>query len=112
MAKLVRPPVWKPNSPWGPVKPADYLKGSTKIGQKYTAWNTYGQGKPDFGKGKGPGDPYHEVQKTVAKPGIKKDLPAWAARPQGLPDWAQGGSSSAAKPDPRTEAIRRRLRGL
>jgi hypothetical protein len=55
----------KPTSPPKPktFKPGDYLKGSTTVGQNYTAWDTFGQGKPDFGKDLGPGDPYHEVLK-------------------------------------------------
>lgn len=48
-------------------KPADYLKGGAGVGQKYTAYNTYSQGKPDFGKSTGPGDPYHEVSKKIPR---------------------------------------------
>lgn len=101
--------------------PADYLRGSKKVGGTYTAFDTYGQGTPDFGHQKGPGEPYHEVQKKV------KAVPKWA-KPQGthLP-WAPGipigGSNQETKPwwgnqlpgaggDSRIEAIRRRLRGL
>lgn len=45
--------------------PTDYVKGSKVVGEKYNAFNTYGQGTPDFGASKGPGDPYHVVQKTM-----------------------------------------------
>ena len=63
--KLPTPPKQKPR----PVtaNPSDYLRGSKVVGEKYTAWNTYGGSKPDFGKDKGPGEPYHEVTKTVKK---------------------------------------------
>lgn len=71
------------------ANPSDYLRGSKIIGQKYTAWNTYNQGKPDFGKGSGPGTPYHEIQKTV-----KQSSPSRTWSPVS---------------DPRMEAIRRRL---
>lgn len=47
--------------------PTDYVKGSNVVGEKYTAYNTYGQGRPDFGAKAGPGDPYHVVQKTMRK---------------------------------------------
>lgn len=90
--------------------PTDFLRGGKKIGDKYTAWNTYGGEKPDFGKGKGPGDPYHETQRTVAsyvKEQAKGGL-GGAQKPTG-PTWPGG---KPTKPDPRSEAIRRRLRGL
>lgn len=88
-------------------KPSDWLFGSNKVGSKYTAWNTYGQGKPDMGKGVGPGEPFHKIQKTVLRSGG----PDWKpSRPSG-PE-VVGRSTTSAKNDPRTEAIRRRLRGL
>lgn len=84
------------------IKPPDYLSGSKTPGKKYSAWDTYNQGKPDFGKDKGPGDPYHVVQKTVAKPvpAPRSNRPAWA-----------GGvdRSSNVRRDPWLNAIKRRL---
>lgn len=99
--------------------PPDYLRGSKNVGGTYTAWDTYGQGTPDFGHQKGPGDPYHEVQKKV------KPVPNWT-KPKGIQlPWAPGipiGGNSGpwsnniprgdSGGDPRIEAIRRRLRGL
>lgn len=49
-------------------KPPNWLRGSTTVGGTYTGWNDYGQGTPDFGKGAGPGTPYHEVQSRVKAP--------------------------------------------
>jgi hypothetical protein len=92
-----------------PFTPSDYLMGGKRVGQKYTAWNTYGQGKPDFGKGAGPGEPYHKVTKTnLGKDIIKR------------PDWGNSKTPVFNKPtaknpkfgvktDPRTAAIRKRL---
>lgn len=104
-------------------KPSDYLKGPTIIGQNYTAWDTYGQGRPDFGKGAGPGDPYHEVIKKNSglNPPQRGGIPSGTTgsdyhRPtQGgyggvngggfLP----GGSGNLGTGDPRIMAIRKRL---
>jgi hypothetical protein len=95
--------------------PPDYLSGSKTIGGKYTAWDTYGQGRPDFGVGEGPGTPYHQDQKTVTAP------PPWGPMGTGqtpLPKWAGGlpyrpGSTSnppsSNVSDPRITAIRKRL---
>lgn len=85
---LPKPPQKKPK-PTTPQHvrnaPTDYLRGGkTKghtVGEGYTAWNTYGQGKPDFGKGPGPGEPYHEVQKKVQKPLPGSQKPPWATVP-------------------------------
>ena len=77
-------------------KPDDWLKGSTRVGGDYTAFDTYGQGRPDFGHGAGPGTPYHTVQKKVQLPKI--NTPKW-----GIP---MGTGTSV---DPRISAIRRRL---
>jgi hypothetical protein len=83
--------------------PPDYLKGSHVIGGKYTAWSDYGQGRPDFGVGAGPGTPYHEVQKTVTAP------PPWAGPPKmTLPKWG-GRVQLPTSNDPRITAIRKRL---
>lgn len=113
-----KPPQKKPNPKPEVLKkpPEDYLRGSKTVGGKYTAWNTYGAGKPDFGKSAGPGDPYHEVEKRVRKPlpipkgGQKPTLP-WgppkvrttlpARNNVGLPQTNDGNM--------RMEAIRRRL---
>jgi hypothetical protein len=111
------PPVSHPTPPkrykkGDPFTPADYLKGSRKVGGAYTAWDTYGQGRPDFGVGAGPGTPYHEVQKKVKAPApwgsmghSQTPLPKWAGGMQSLPtnNTAIGGS------DPRITAIRKRL---
>lgn len=78
--------------------PPDYLRGSKTVGKKYTAYNTYGQGRPDFGKDLGPGEPYHEVQKTVQKPIPQSRLPKW-------------GTINSLH-DARLSAIRRRLQGM
>lgn len=84
-----------------PLKmPSDWLSGGMKNGAKYQAWDTFGQGKPDFGKGKGPGDPYHSVTRTVGKP--------HASRPQ-IP---RNKTQYNPKGDARLDAIQRRLRGL
>lgn len=95
-------------------KPGDWLKGSTTIGKQYTAWDTYGQGKPDFGAAQGPGDPYHEVQKTVRRP-VKppkwvppKTLPQAPGRPSER-SWIPPGTISTGHSDPRISVIRRRL---
>lgn len=106
----------KPKRPVRTYTPPDYLRGSKQIGKSYTAFDTYGQGRPDFGHGAGPGEPYHEVQKKVAP------VPKWGGTGSKSPRWApginigQGNTSSLPIPDrnadPRIEAIRRRLRGL
>lgn len=89
------------------VKPLDWLSGSQTPGKKYTSWSDFGQGIPDFGKGAGPGTPYRKVQKTVPNKVVKP--PSWVpAQPQGGPV----GTPSSQATDPRSEAIRRRLRGL
>lgn len=87
-------------------RPADYLRGSTQIGKKYTAYDTYGQGRPDFGAGAGPGEPYHEVQKIVRKPAKPpKWVPPQASPlPSHIPNLP-----GTVKRDPRIDAIRRRL---
>lgn len=82
-------------------KPFDWIRGSVIPGQKYTAWNTYGQGTPDFGKGKGPGTPYHEVQKRIPKNPRRKPASV------GI-----GTLPISTGNDPRGDAIQRRLRGL
>lgn len=114
MARVPRPEVPGMSKKSDRRKPYDYLRGSIKPGGKYTAWNTYGQGKPDFGYGKGPGEPYHEVQKRVTaggpqmpprgRPGSPTKPIVGAGDASTLP-WGKGR-------DPRIEAIRRRLRGL
>lgn len=96
-------------------KPADFIRGTQNVGDKYTAWDTYGQGKPDFGKGAGPGEPYREVSKrNTGRPGVsavpKGVKPAaGSVVPSGGPSWIAktrvGGNSS----DPRIAAIRKRL---
>lgn len=100
--------------------PVDYLRGGkTKghtIGENYTAWNTYGQGRPDFGKEQGPGEPYHEVQKKVQKPlpGPDSNRPPWAR----LPSPAQRNTlpyhppGQAGQASPWLSAVRRRLMGV
>jgi hypothetical protein len=101
-------------------KPSDYLRGSKTIGGKYTAWDTYGQGRPDFGKGSGPGEPYHEVQKNVKLPKPKPRLPSPGKFPKPTPrpnnpslppfENASAGPPGSFSPrNPRIEAIRRRL---
>lgn len=93
-------------------KPSDYLRGSQATGKNYTAFNTYGQGKPDFGKGAGPGEPYHEVVKpNLGKNILDKDgqkVPPWKppTTVSKKPPWA---SSSTRPLDARTQIIRRRL---
>lgn len=103
------------------TRPADYLRGGKTggrtIGETYTAFDTYGQGKPDFGHGAGPGDPYHEVQRKVQAPvpGHENHSPPWAPGSgnatiprKPLPWNSPGGSSSNAWLD----AVRRRLQGV
>lgn len=111
----MKPKTPKPKRPVRSYTPNDYLRGSKKIGGSYTAFNTYGQGRPDFGKGPGPGEPYHEVQKKVAP------IPKWGGTGSKGVRWAPGiniGQGNTSLPvqdrnvDPRIEAIRRRLRGL
>ena len=88
-------------------KPSDWLSGSNVLGKKYTAWNTYGQGKPDMGKGAGPGEPFHKVEKTNVRAG----RPGWIPNQPSGPEVVSR-STTSTKSDPRSEAIRRRLRGL
>lgn len=92
---MARPKFPKPKPPKPPskspiYKPPDYLSGGQRIGEKYKAWSTFGSKKPDFGKGAGPGIPYHVVNKTVAKP-------------------VKPGNTKPLQTDPRSEAIKRRL---
>lgn len=111
MAKPKKKPV-----PINPKKPAlrkrpkglpdDYLRGSKFVGEKYTAWDTYGQGRPDFGKGAGPGEPYREVQK-VMKPINKPNTPPTKPSPINRPNKPQWGSRRLN--DARARAIRKRL---
>ncbi len=89
------------------VKPLDWLSGSQTPGKKYTSWSNFGQGIPDFGAGLGPGEPYRKVEKTV--PSAVRNLPSWAP---GVASSGTGGIRSSQVSDPRSEAIRRRLRGL
>lgn len=111
-------PVDKAKKVWA-QKPADYLSGGTAVGDTYNAWDTYKQGKPDFGKGAGPGEPYHQVQKKIS-PNRKKPP---ANNPPNLGTIVPGAGNSTlpygppgtripSTSDPRTDAIRRRLRGL
>ena len=88
-------------------KPADFLRGSTTVGKTYTGYSNYSQGKPDFGKGAGPGTPYHEVQRL----NTGRD---WApVGGSGSPGTRAGSYSrpgyGRVTGDPRTLAIRRRL---
>lgn len=96
-------------------KPADYLSGGTSVGDTYNAWDTYKQGKPDFGKGAGPGEPYHQVQKKIA-PTRKKppgnNPPKLGTIVSGVGNSTPTYGPPGTKSDPRTDAIRRRLRGL
>lgn len=122
MAKLPTPPKLKVPKPGVNKNPANYLRGSKTIGQKYTAYDNYNQGKPDFGKGAGPGTPYHEVQKTVQKaiPGAGKPvnagpptnshihLPNWFGR---SPSIGNGGYLDNIVRNARSAAIRKRLEG-
>lgn len=88
--------------------PNDYLSGSKTVGQKYNAWNTYGQGKPDFGKGAGPGEPYHIVQK--ANVGKNISLPGtinWAGNNANT--WQRPTAGTVKNASPYVAAIRRRL---
>ncbi len=119
MAKPKKKPVPKPPRP-GKVMPSqpkkrnpnppNYLRGSHLEGEKYTAYSNYDQGRPDFGKGSGPGEPYHEVTRTVQKP-----LPGPPAPKS--PRWAPGRSPVKPKPRPtgnlwndaKQRAIRKRL---
>jgi hypothetical protein len=87
------------------VTPLDWLSGSKTPKGKYTAWDSFGQGLPDFGKGAGPGEPYRKVTKTVPMSAPPKWAPSSPTKGSGTPSGVQAS-------DPRTEAIRRRLRGL
>lgn len=95
-------------------KPADWMSGGTKVGDTYNAWDTYGQGKPDFGVGAGPGEPYRQVQKKVPrpKPAIKAQLPNYKDIISGAGNSTLPFNPPGTRSDPRTDAIRRRLRGL
>lgn len=81
-------------------KPPDWLSGSMVKGKKYTAWDTYGQGTPDFGKGSGPGEPYHKTTNIVGSSKV--------TRPRSIT------KKTTYQPvgDARMDAIQRRLRGL
>lgn len=86
-------------------KPTDYLSGSQVLGKKYKAWDTYGQGTPDLGKGAGPGMPYHVVSKTVKKPKpVPKKPTPWQQKTQ---ETFPGSNSSSAHA--RMDALKRRL---
>lgn len=100
VGKAFKPPK-RSLGPQQVYKPADWVSGGVTIGGKYNRWDTFGQGTPDMGKGAGPGDPYHVVQSIVQKPPTKPIT-------QPAKDYGNAGPGI----DPRTEAIRRRLRGL
>lgn len=102
----IKKPAPKPVIKQPTYKPPDYLSGSQRVGQKYKAWDTFGAGKPDFGKGAGPGIPYHVTEKTVTKPvTVTGQTPRFGKV-------AKIGPSQEKRNDPRADAIRRRLRGL
>jgi hypothetical protein len=106
---MARKPSVKKPAPF--YKPPDWLKGGTRVGQKYTTYDNFRQGTLDFGKGKGPGEPYRQVERTV--PTAKAGAAQWALKKaQNRTYDASAAKSQAPSPDPRTEAIRRRLRGL
>lgn len=88
-------------------KPNDYIKGGTKVGTDYTAYANYNQGKPDFGKGYGPGTPYHEVTRRNTGRNYAGSLPKPPAH-QGSATYHRP-SYGAATGDSRASAIRRRL---
>jgi hypothetical protein len=88
-------------------KPADFLRGSTKVGQKYTAWTNYNQGKPDFGKGSGPGTPYSEITRLNTGQNWSQ-LPSPPRSPSSRPTYSRP-SFGRLTDDPRASAIRRRL---
>lgn len=73
--KPVKPPRAKPKpkpiTVPTPQLPGDYKRGSTRVGEDYTAWETASGKKPDFGKKKGPGDPHTEItRKMKARPKV------------------------------------------
>lgn len=98
-------------------KPTDYLRGSQAVGQKYTAWDNFNQGRPDFGKGAGPGTPYHEVTKKVPNTPLQwpsgPSTPPSGTRPP-KPRWVsqvgvQSRPPSRIANEARINVIRRRL---
>lgn len=96
----------KPKKP-KTFKPSNYLRGSTTPGGKYTAFTNYGQGRPDFGKGAGPGTPYREV--TRVNPGRNyTEWPDWEPPASKTGTYSRPRSGTLTR-DPRTSAIRRRL---
>lgn len=107
MAKMPKKPPVKSKPKPKPFKPSDYLRGSTKPGEKYTAFSNYGQGRPDFGKGAGPGSPYREVTRT--NPGrAAAETPSWRPPTSKTATYTRPRSGTLTR-DPRTSAIRRRL---
>ena len=99
----------KPKPPKVRNRPFDYLRGGRYVGEKYTAWDTYGQGRPDFGKGAGPGEPYREIIKTNSK-APRPPKQTQLSPPVGLPQRPpQGGSGGKFHRDARIAAIRKRL---
>jgi hypothetical protein len=113
MAKPKPKPV-KPKKPAMRKRPSgipdDYLRGSKFVGEKYTAWDTYGQGRPDLGKGAGPGEPYREIQKTVRPQSAKPSIPPRDINrpsPVNRPGW--GSAKPKRLEDARARAIRKRL---
>lgn len=103
-------PISKTKPPANTILPPDYIRGSKTVGGEYTAWETAGRGKPDFGKSKGPGDPYREVKKKVKKP---FPIPPSGAKP----DSGYGRNlpmqrATLPKKDLRINAIKRRLGAL
>lgn len=100
----------KPKPPTVPDSrlPGDFVRGSKVIGQDYTAWETANKRKPDFGKGKGPGDPYREVTKKMAP--AAPALPT--EKPKGHPGFGRllrSKMPANPKKDLRVNAIKRRL---
>lgn len=91
--------------------PGDYLRGSKIAGNQYTAWDTYGQGRPDFGKGAGPGEPYREVKKTNSGIGAitRPKSPILNPPKQGRIPTISSPSRPGVTNDPKVLAIRRRL---
>lgn len=109
MAKVKPKPKFKPKPRTKPktFSPSDFLRGSKNVGQKYTAWDTYGQGKPNFGKGVGPGSPYREVVK--ANTGSNATSGGGWTPPRSPGQTYNRPRSGRLTGDPRTSAIRRRL---
>lgn len=92
-------------------KPKNWLRGGTKIGQSYTGWNTHNQGKPDFGKGAGPGIPYQEVTGKIKNPTGGK-VPDWVLNVEKPPNPVERKPTKMKWPSQRDaalEAIQRRL---